>query len=220
MLWFCQSVAFAISAMVAPWSRRSSFRTISFLLPARASPLAAGCFGDLAAFVALVAFVVFGLLAFGFLALRRCCRRFLSFHNRLSFSFESDDTSITQVRNEGEAKDRRKGGSYAKDLNVIAHRGSAAAGWPRKSHFEGLPVRTATESGTCIAEATLNAGRLSGPNDSTPTAVVSFSFFRKSGRQRCDAKDIAIFRCASRRRRPGQMVNCLRPGAASLKRPT
>ena len=107
MLWFCQSVAFAISAMVAPCSRRSSFRTISFLLPARASLLAA-CFGDLAAFVALVAFVAFALLAFGFFVLCfvAACRRFLSFHNRLSFSFESDDTSITQVRKEGEAKDR------------------------------------------------------------------------------------------------------------------
>ncbi len=46
MLWFCKSVAFAISAKVAPCSRRRSFRPISFLLPARASALAA-CFGDL-----------------------------------------------------------------------------------------------------------------------------------------------------------------------------
>ena len=65
MLWFCQSVDFAISAMVAPCSRRRSFRTISFLLPARAS-LVDACFGDLAAFVAFVAFV---LPAFGFFAL-------------------------------------------------------------------------------------------------------------------------------------------------------
>jgi hypothetical protein len=65
-VWFCQSVAFVIWAMVAPCSRRSSFRTISFLLPARASVFAAACLLDLSAFVA---FAPFDLLAFGFLAL-------------------------------------------------------------------------------------------------------------------------------------------------------
>src|SRR5882724_9879547 len=37
MLWFCQSVAVAISAVVAPSFRRRSSRTIAFLVPARSS---------------------------------------------------------------------------------------------------------------------------------------------------------------------------------------
>src|SRR5689334_13835095 len=37
MLWFCHWVALAISAIVAPSSRRKSSRTIDFLLPSRTS---------------------------------------------------------------------------------------------------------------------------------------------------------------------------------------
>src|SRR5687767_2673565 len=39
MLWSCQSVALAISAVVAPCLRRRSSRTIAFFVPARTSSL-------------------------------------------------------------------------------------------------------------------------------------------------------------------------------------
>src|SRR5688572_16296068 len=42
MLWFCHSVALAISAVVAPCFRRRSSRTIAFLVSVRTSLAAAG----------------------------------------------------------------------------------------------------------------------------------------------------------------------------------
>jgi len=57
-LWRCQSVALAISAIVAPFGRRSSARTIAFLLPSRASVM-----GFLAVFLPTAFLVATGLLA-------------------------------------------------------------------------------------------------------------------------------------------------------------
>src|SRR4030095_1895014 len=64
MLWFCQSVAFAISASVAPSFRRLSFRTFSALLPDR-ELFALDAFATFFGFAAFVVFEVF-LLAFAF----------------------------------------------------------------------------------------------------------------------------------------------------------
>jgi hypothetical protein len=49
MLWFCQSVALAISARVAPFLRRSRSSTMDFLLPSRASGAASLALAVLAA---------------------------------------------------------------------------------------------------------------------------------------------------------------------------